>query len=119
MGDMAHAVLQTRKRACRKVIGRTSSRISRLQQSAERLPAVAPGAPNLVDQFAFTPRRFAARIPLVEQREGILVRQQESAHQPAAGAECGDVAVLTADRRRQHGEVSARALDHVNGQTRS
>jgi hypothetical protein len=91
----------------------TQSRIVRLQESTERFSPVAPRALKLVQQFALAPRRFAPRIPLVENPKRVRIREQKAADQPAACPERRYVAVLARDRRGQRGQISTCPLDDI------
>src|SRR2546425_11275799 len=84
-----------------------------LEQAAEGLSPVPTCTADLVREFTVGPRRGACGIPLLHQHERIVVTEQEAAHEPAAGAKCGGVAVLTCNGGGGGGQGPPRPPRHT------
>lgn len=65
---------------------------------------------DLVNQFAFAPRRQTPLIELTQQHQCIGFTERESMHQHRRDIKCRVVTALAADCREALGNVSARPL---------
>ena len=83
-----------------------------LEQSTDRLATIPPRATKLVPQVALSPRGLAPGIPFSDCLNGLVVRESKAAREPTARLECAQIAVLTADGRRNRVQIPARPV-HV------
>src|SRR5688572_11455628 len=65
------------------------------QQPAVWFTTVSPRVLNLLQQLTLRPRWRASRVPLLEHRNGFVVRKVEASHDPATDSERPKISVLT------------------------
>src|SRR5687768_15765624 len=84
-----------------------------MQESRDRLSSVPAGSPDLVQQFVLAPWRSAARVPVSQQLECLLVSKREASDEATADSKRVHIPMLAGYRRRHPRQIAPRPLDWV------